>query len=100
MHNIKEIRENFDVFKQNLLKRNVQVNFDEIINLDKKNRELINIKETLLTKQNGRCHACSNFIMIDDLHHTKLKYKTPLQNGGLNNPENIGLLCPNCFGFS
>ena len=47
MHNIKDIRENFDNFKKNLLKRNVQVNFDEIINLDKKNRELINIKETL-----------------------------------------------------
>ena len=43
--NIKDIRENFDNFKKNLLKRNVQVNFDEIINLDKKNRELINIKE-------------------------------------------------------
>ena len=47
MHNIKDIRENFDNFKKNLLKRNVQVNFDEIINLDKKNRELITIKETL-----------------------------------------------------
>ena len=47
MHNIKEIRENFDVFKQNLLKRNVQVNFDEIIKIDKKNRELISVKETL-----------------------------------------------------
>ena len=47
MHSIKDIRDNFDNFKKNLLKRNVQVNFDEIINLDKKNRELINIKETL-----------------------------------------------------
>ena len=59
-----------------------------------------NIKETLLTKQNGRCHACSNFIMKEDLHHTKLKYKIPIQNGGLNDPNNIGLLCPNCFQFN
>ena len=58
-----------------------------------------NIKETLLQKQSGRCYACSNFIMNNDLHHTKLKYKNPLQNGGQNNIENIGLVCPHCFGF-
>ena len=58
-----------------------------------------NIKETLLQKQSGRCYACSNFIMNNDLHHTKLKYKNPLQNGGQNNVENIGLFCPQCFQF-
>ena len=59
-----------------------------------------NIKETLSLKQNGRCNACSNFIIKEDLHNYKLKYKIPLQNGGLNNPENINLLCPNCFEFN
>ena len=59
-----------------------------------------NIKETLLNKQNGRCYACSNFIMKDDLHHAKLKYKTDLRNGGQNSIENIGLVCNGCFGFS
>jgi hypothetical protein len=58
-----------------------------------------NIKETLLQKQSGRCYACSNFILQDDLHHTKLKYKTSLQNGGQNHVENIGLVCSQCFGF-
>ena len=58
-----------------------------------------NIKETLLTKQNGRCCACSNFIMKDDLQNTKLKYKTSLQDGGQNNIENIGLVCSQCFQF-
>ena len=47
MHNIKDIRENFNQFKKNLLKRNIQVNFEEIINLDKDNRKLIQKKETL-----------------------------------------------------
>ena len=56
-----------------------------------------NIKETLLQKQGGRCQACSNFIMKDDLHNCKLKYKTSLQNGGHNNIENIGLVCPQCY---
>ena len=59
-----------------------------------------NIKETLLNKQNGRCQACSNFIMKDDLHNSKLKYKNNLRNGGQNNIENIGLVCNQCFGFS
>lgn len=58
-----------------------------------------NIKETLLNKQNGRCYACSNFIMKNDLHHSKLKYKRDLRNGGQNNIENIGLVCMNCYGF-
>ena len=58
-----------------------------------------NIKETLLNAQNGRCYACSNFIMNSDLPHTKLKYKNPLQNGGQNNIENIGLICNGCYGF-
>ena len=47
MHNIKDIRENFNQFKKNLLKRNIQVNFEEIINLDKDNRKLIQKKEAL-----------------------------------------------------
>ena len=58
-----------------------------------------NIKETLLNKQNGRCYACSNFIMNNDLESTKLKYKNPLQNGGQNNIENIGLVCSQCNEF-
>ena len=58
-----------------------------------------NIKETLLNKQGGRCYACSNFIMKNDLNSTKLKYKNPLQNGGQNNIENIGLVCNQCYEF-
>lgn len=58
-----------------------------------------NIKETLLNAQNGRCYACSNFIMKNDLHHSKLKYKRDLRNGGQNNIENIGLVCNTCHEF-
>ena len=58
-----------------------------------------NIKETLLNKQNGRCYACSNFIMKNDLHQSKLKYKRDLRNGGQNNIENIGLVCNQCYEF-
>ena len=59
-----------------------------------------NIKETLLHKQNGRCNACSNFIMNNDISNCKLKYKKSLNEGGINNIENIGLVCPHCFEFN
>ena len=45
MHNIKEIRKNLEFFKKKIFERNSLVNFDELIILDKKNRELIQQKE-------------------------------------------------------
>jgi len=47
MHNIKFIRENFDEFKKLLKSRNVNINLDQIIELDKKNRNFIQSKEKL-----------------------------------------------------
>ena len=47
MHNIKEIRENFDKFKNKILTRNVKVNLDIILDLDLNNRKLIQDKENL-----------------------------------------------------
>jgi seryl-tRNA synthetase len=46
MHNIKEIRKHLDFFKKKILERNNPINFDELINLDVKNREIIQQKET------------------------------------------------------
>ena len=47
MHNIKNIRNNLDDFKNKIKSRNLDLNFDEILNLDKKNRDLIQKKESL-----------------------------------------------------
>ncbi len=47
MHNIKDIRNNLDQFKNSLKKRNVKINIDEIIDLDQINRKFIQEKETL-----------------------------------------------------
>ena len=47
MHNLKEIRKDFDGFKKALEKRLVNIDIDKIKVLDKKNRELIQEKETL-----------------------------------------------------
>ena len=47
MHNIKDIRNNFDHFKKTIKLRNVKIDLDHILDLDKKNRELIQEKEIL-----------------------------------------------------
>ena len=47
MHNIKEIRNNLDLFKSSLKKRFLEIDFDEILDLDEKNRKLIQKKENL-----------------------------------------------------
>ena len=45
MHNLKEIRKDFESFKKKLLNRNINVDFENLKKLDKKNRELIQKKE-------------------------------------------------------
>ena len=45
MHNLKQIRENLEYFKKSLSHRNSETNYDQILDLDKKNRQLIQEKE-------------------------------------------------------
>ena len=47
MHNLKEIRKDFEKFKKSLQKRKIDIDFDKLQNLDVKNRELIQQKENL-----------------------------------------------------
>ena len=47
MHNIKLLREKPNFFKKKFHDRNMKLNIDELLNLDKKNREIINKKEKL-----------------------------------------------------
>jgi seryl-tRNA synthetase len=47
MHNIKDIRDNIDDFIKLILKRNVKIDKNNIIDLDKNNRKLIQEKENL-----------------------------------------------------
>ena len=45
MHNLKDIRKNLDLFKKKIKERNVDINFDKLVLLDKENRTLIQNKE-------------------------------------------------------
>ena len=47
MHNLKDIRNNFEKFINSIKKRNIEINLEHILELDKKNRNLIQSKENL-----------------------------------------------------
>ena len=51
MHNLKEIRKNFEFFKKALEKRSIDIDFEKLKDLDQKNRELIQKKELLEQKK-------------------------------------------------
>ena len=44
MHNIKDLRKNIDIFREGLKRRFIEVDFNNILELDKNNRELIQKK--------------------------------------------------------
>jgi seryl-tRNA synthetase len=51
MHNIKDIRNNIDNFKNIIKSRNITIDLDQILDLDKNNRKVIQEKETLEQKK-------------------------------------------------
>ena len=51
MHNLKLIRENISLYKKKILDRGVQIDFDNLINLDVKFREIIKKKRKIRTRK-------------------------------------------------
>jgi seryl-tRNA synthetase len=54
MHNLKEVRKDFENFRKSLEKRLINVDFSKLEILDKKNREFIQIKENLEKEKKGK----------------------------------------------
>ena len=44
MHNLKDLRSNFENFRKKISTRNIKIDFDEILLLDEKNRKLMQEK--------------------------------------------------------
>ena len=89
MHNIKEIRNNLDLFKSSLKKRFLETDFDEILDLDEKNRKLIQKKENLEKEKKDISKSKDKTLFnkskdisveIDKLNKTQLEIKTKLNN--------------------
>ena len=83
----------YDTSRQPLYSFNAQDSNAELYNTLNPNAD---IKSMLCQKQGNRCSRCQNYIMMQDLDYYKLKYLVPLQQGGQNNVNNLGVVCPNC----
>ncbi len=84
MHDIKLIRKDPDLFIKKIKERNSEVNIQSLLNLDKKNRELIQNKEkleqekkTISKKQDKSLFSRSKEIskQIEDLNKSQIKIK-------------------------
>jgi len=89
MHNIKEIRNNLDLFKSSLKKRFLETDFDKILELDEKNRKLIQEKENLEKEKKNISKSKDKTLFkkskdisveIDQLSKTQLEIKNKLNN--------------------
>ena len=87
MHNIKEIRNNLGLFKSSLKKRFLETDFDKILELDEKNRKLIQKKENLekekkdISKSKDKTlfkKSKDISVQIDKLSKTQLEVKNKL----------------------
>ena len=74
MHNIKEIRQNLEHYKNKLKSRNIDVNYDDLVSLDEKNRSLIQKKE-LLEKEKKEISKKKINHYLKDLKKSLLKLK-------------------------
>ena len=57
------------------------------------------LKNNLAIKQDWRCINCHNPILQKDFNTYKLNYIKPLQYGGENNINNLGMSCSTCNAF-
>lgn len=84
----------YDTSRQPLYSFNAQDSNAQLYNSLNPNSD---IKGVLCQRQGNRCARCQNYIMMQDLEYYKLKYLVPLENGGENNVNNLGIVCPNCL---
>jgi len=87
MHNIKEIRNNLDLYKSSFKKRFLEIDINEILELDKKNRKLIQEKENLEKEKKDISKSKDKTLFkkskdistqIDKLSKTQLEVKNKL----------------------
>ncbi len=89
MHDIKYIRDNFENFKKKISKRNNTTKIDNILDLDKKNRKLIQDKENLEKEKKNISKSKDEKMFlkskeisssIKKLSDEQIKIKTELEN--------------------
>jgi len=89
MHNIKEIRNNLNLFKNSFKKRYLEINLKKVLELDEENRKLIQKKENLEKEKKDISKAKDKTLFkkskdistqIDKLNKTQLEIKNKLND--------------------
>ena len=65
-----------------------------------KQNQMDGLKYNLAMRQGWRCLHCQNPVLQQDIYNYKLHYIKPLQFGGENNINNLGIKCDACSSFS
>tara|TARA_Y100000590_G_scaffold340886_1_gene388826 strand:+ start:7610 stop:8869 length:1260 start_codon:yes stop_codon:yes gene_type:complete len=96
MHNLKELRNNFDDFKKLIEFRNIEIDLNEIIILDKENRKLIQEKESL-EKQKKDISKSKDKSLFDKSKELSLEIQSINQKQQIikNKLDNLLSLLPN-----
>ena len=71
----------------------------DINSLTNKENQMDLLKNNLVTRQGYRCINCQNPILQKDFNSYKINYIKPLQFGGENNINNLGVSCSTCNAF-
>lgn len=64
-----------------------------------KENQMVGLKSNLAMRQGWRCINCQNPLLQKDMHEYSIDYIKPLQFGGENNINNMGLHCSSCNSF-
>jgi len=96
MHNLKDLRNNFDDFKKKIATRNIKIDLDEILLLDEKNRKLIQEKE-LLEKEKKDISKSNDKSLFKKSKELSLKIEKLSKDQGIvkKKLDNILSLIPN-----
>ena len=65
-----------------------------------KENQMIGLKNNLAMRQGWRCITCKNPVLQKDIYSCKINYIKPLQFGGINHINNLGIYCPSCSTFT
>ena len=71
----------------------------DINSLSNKENQMDLLKNNLAMRQGYRCINCQNPILQKDFNTYKINYIKPLQFGGENNINNLGVSCSTCNAF-
>ena len=89
-------------FIYKLMKNIKEVNEKPLYDMESiiyKDNQMIGLKSNLAMRQGWRCINCQNPLLQKDMYEYTIDYIKPLQFGGENDINNMGISCKGCSSF-